>query len=198
MLDNLSQPVAFATVPLGHPETPNSPSLPDKKDDLRRDGSLSSDTDLDEPIFSKFTRRIGMSREGSKSGHSGRSSRNRPSNGKQPEYEIDGSLGEYDEDFLEEGYLSLCYTESNSSDFFFFVEGDDLSGSFCLIPSGPEPSSSTLRKENTSLKTELASMKSRLETAERILKLRKEQDLQLRDSIFMATREVHATNFFVF
>ena len=33
-------------------------------------------------------------------------------------------------------------------------------------------------------------MKGRLEAAERILKLRKEQDLQLRDSIFMATREV--------
>ena len=70
------------------------------------------------------------------------------------------------------------------------LQGDDLSGSFCLIPSGPEPSSSTLKKENTSLKTELASMKSRLEATERILKHRKEQDLQLRDSIFMATREV--------
>jgi len=32
-------------------------------------------------------------------------------------------------------------------------------------------------------------MKGRLEATERILKLRKEQDLQLRDSIFMATRE---------
>lgn len=102
MLDNLSQPVAFATAPLGHPEVPISPSLPDKTDDLRRDGSLSSDTDLDEPIFSKFTRRIGISREGSKSG---RSSRSHPSNGKQPEYEIDGSLETYDDDLLEEGYL---------------------------------------------------------------------------------------------
>ena len=71
-----------------------------------------------------------------------------------------------------------------------FLQGDDLSGSFCLIPSGPEPSSSTLKKENISLKTELASMKSRLETTERMLRLRKEQDLHLRDSIFMATREV--------
>jgi hypothetical protein len=33
-------------------------------------------------------------------------------------------------------------------------------------------------------------MKTRLDATERILKLRKEQDLQLRDSIFMATREV--------
>lgn len=94
MLENLSQPVAFATVPLGHPETPTSLS-PDTIDDLRPDGSLSSDTDLDEPIFSKFTRRIGMSREASKTGRYG-------PNGKQPEH---ASLTQYDEDFLEEGYF---------------------------------------------------------------------------------------------
>jgi len=105
MLDNLSQPVAFATVPLGHPETPIPPALPDKPDDLRRDGSLSSDTDVDEPIFSKFTRRIGMSREGSKIGRSGQNSRNFTSNGKQPE--IDGRLEEYDDEFFEEGYFFL-------------------------------------------------------------------------------------------
>ena len=33
-------------------------------------------------------------------------------------------------------------------------------------------------------------MKARLDATERMLKHRKEQDLQLRDSIFMATREV--------
>lgn len=121
MLDNLSQPVAFATVPLGHPEIPISPSSTDKSDDIRRDGSLSSDTDLDEPIFSKFTRRIGMSREGSKSGRSDLSSRKLPSNGKQPEHGIDGSFEEYNEDFLEEGYsFSRVVLESSSSDPFSF------------------------------------------------------------------------------
>ena len=119
MLDNLSQPVAFATVPLGHPEIPIPPSSPDKTDDIRRDGSLSSDTDLDEPIFSKFTRRIGMSREGSKSDRSGWSSRKLPSNGKQPEHDIDGSLD--NEDFLEEGYsFSYVVLESSSPDLFSF------------------------------------------------------------------------------
>ena len=39
-------------------------------------------------------------------------------------------------------------------------------------------------------------MKSRLDATERILKLRKEQDLQLRDSIFMATREVRDYRFY--
>lgn len=59
-----------------------------------------------------------------------------------------------------------------------------------MIPAGPETSPAVLKKENETLKAEVASMKSRLEATERVLKLRKEQDLQLRDSIVMATREV--------
>ncbi|KAF8969806.1 hypothetical protein BDZ97DRAFT_1792699 [Flammula alnicola] len=167
MLDNLSQPVAFATVPLGNPESPNAAASDAKVEEARRDGALSSDTDVDEPIFSKFTRKIGMSREGSKSGRSGRSNRHPAEGSKQPSYDND-SDGDF-EDFLE--------------------EGDDLSGSFFLIPSGSETSPAVLKKENEALKAEVSSTKSRLETAERILKLRKEQDMHLRDSIFMATRE---------
>lgn len=63
MLDNLSQPVAFATVPLGMESSSGTktPPLP------RRDASLSSDTDsAEEPMLSRFTRRIGMSRDGKK------------------------------------------------------------------------------------------------------------------------------------
>ena len=59
-----------------------------------------------------------------------------------------------------------------------------------MIPAGPETSPAVLKKENETLKAEVVSMKSRLEATERVLKLRKEQDLQLRDSIVMATREV--------
>ncbi|KAF8874631.1 hypothetical protein CPB84DRAFT_1966929 [Gymnopilus junonius] len=162
MLDNLSQPVAFATVPLGNPET-NSPTSDPSAQDSRRDGNLSSDTDIDEPIFSKFTRKIGMIREGSQS----RSKKNDESSASS------SRTSSYDEEDFED----------------FLEEGDDLSGSFFLIPSGAEPSPAVLKKENESLKTEINLMKSRLEAAERVLKLRKEQDLQLRDSIFMATRE---------
>jgi len=100
MLDNLSQPVAFATVPLGNPEAPNESQTDVKSEELRRDGALSSDTDVDEPIFSKFTRKIGISREGSKSGRSDRSSRNLVSNSVHPSY--DSNDGDF-EDFLEEG-----------------------------------------------------------------------------------------------
>lgn len=70
------------------------------------------------------------------------------------------------------------------------ILGDDLSGSFFLIPSGPEASPAVLKKENDRLKAEVSAMKARLEGAEQILRLRKEQDMQLRDSIFMATKEV--------
>lgn len=108
MLDNLSQPVAFATVPLGNPEAPNELQMDVKPEEIRRDGALSSDTDVDEPIFSKFTRKIGMSREGSKSGRSGRSSRNLVGISVQPSY--DDNDGDF-EDFLEEGMsipMSFC------------------------------------------------------------------------------------------
>lgn len=68
--------------------------------------------------------------------------------------------------------------------------GDELSESFYLIPSGKEPSSEDLKQRNAALKLEIEAMQKRLDTTERILQLRKEQDLQLRDSIFQATREV--------
>ncbi|CAK5277774.1 unnamed protein product [Mycena citricolor] len=62
MLDNLSQPVAFATAPLGHVESVSSSSKRTKlASHLPREGSLSSDTDLEEPIVSRFARRLGIS-----------------------------------------------------------------------------------------------------------------------------------------
>ncbi|KAF9036744.1 hypothetical protein BJ165DRAFT_1559775, partial [Panaeolus papilionaceus] len=164
MLDNLSQPVAFATVPIGNPESSNTPTPDDQRkhrkqnkssNEGKRDGSMSSDTDADEPIFSRFTRRIGISREGSRAG---------AGPGMQEDFEDDD-----DADFLE--------------------DDDDLSGSFCLIPTGDEPTPAVLKKDNTSLKNEVAALKAQLEAQDQLLKKRKEQDTQLRDSIFLATRE---------
>ncbi|RDB24119.1 hypothetical protein Hypma_008789 [Hypsizygus marmoreus] len=156
MLDNLSQPVAFATVPLGNGEPSSrtrTPPIP------RRDSSLSSDTDsADEPMLSRFTRRIGIGREGK---HSARGSG------------LSHVTPIPDEDF-DEG---------------MFDEGDDLTESFLVIPSGNEPSPATLKKENATLKLEADSLKKRLEATERVLQLRKEQDLQLRESIVQATKE---------
>ena len=99
MLDNLSQPVAFATVPLNGPEIPAADTLDGQ---TRPEEILSSDTDPDEPIFSKFTRKIGMGREG---GRSGRAGWNRaiPESSQQPTYNQDEDSDF--EDFLEEGVL---------------------------------------------------------------------------------------------
>ncbi|KAG1756287.1 uncharacterized protein EDB91DRAFT_4955 [Suillus paluster] len=53
MLDNLSQPVAFATAPLGT-------EPPSGKKTSRRDGSSSSATDIEQPHTSKFLTRLGL------------------------------------------------------------------------------------------------------------------------------------------
>jgi hypothetical protein len=72
---------------------------------------------------------------------------------------------------------------------------DDLAESFCVIPSSSSESkqpaaSHALQKENETLKAELESTKKRLAAQEHAMKLRMEQDKELRDSIVMAKREV--------
>ena len=61
MLENLSQPVAFATAPLAVGEL-----QPTSAEALQRNGSVSSDTDLEEPMVRRITRRIGIGRDNSK------------------------------------------------------------------------------------------------------------------------------------
>jgi hypothetical protein len=48
-----------------------------------------------------------------------------------------------------------------------------------------------MRKDNAMLKADVEALQKRLAAAERALQLRKDQDQHLRDSIFMARREVH-------
>ena len=67
---------------------------------------------------------------------------------------------------------------------------DDMADSFCLIPSKAEPSISSLKKENLTLKADLEEAQKQLALAERTLKQKKEQDLHLRDSIMLARKEV--------
>ncbi|KAF5391322.1 hypothetical protein D9757_002067 [Collybiopsis confluens] len=153
MLDNLSQPVAFATVPLG---VDSSIGTSSPKRNPRKDMSHSSDTDPEEPIVSRLTRKFGM-----RSAKQGRSPPLSSDSSKDFEHDLD------DDDF--------------------FDEGDDLSGSFYVIPS--ESSMTALKKENTTLKSVIDSIKKRLETTERVLQMRKEQDMQLRDSIVQASKE---------
>lgn len=75
MLDNLSQPVAFATIPLSQDPAEDSPNPVDRPtSEIRSDsGNVSSDTDLEEPILSKFSRKIGLGRKlGDRSQRTGR------------------------------------------------------------------------------------------------------------------------------
>lgn len=104
MLDNLSQPVAFATAPLGKPDAvlPSGTKTPPVSPHKRRDGNMSSDTDPDEPIFSRFTRRIGISRDGS-SGQLGNASSTSSSKLKT------SSQDAFDDDMFEDGgYFTPC------------------------------------------------------------------------------------------
>lgn len=78
MLDTLSSPVAFATAPIGNPETadnqnssPNGSAgnlnsrIPSASGSLiKKDPSFgNSDTEVDEPILARLGRRIGKARE---------------------------------------------------------------------------------------------------------------------------------------
>ncbi|KAH9998973.1 hypothetical protein BJV77DRAFT_978295 [Russula vinacea] len=78
------------------------------------------------------------------------------------------------------------------SEFDEIAEEDyDSSDSFYFIPSKSEPSQPALKEENNILRSELEGMQKRLENAERMLKLRQEQDQQLRENIAVARREAH-------
>ena len=176
MLDNLSQPVAFATAPLAADDFPPAPLAA-----LQRNGSLSSDTDIEEPMVRRITRKIGMGKDAAKV-----KSPSGPSTSKPPAVEE-----EFDDDAFDEGTsiaLSGCISCECSTA--RALLGDELSESFFLIPARPETTVSVLKKENASLKAEVDAMQKQLAAADRILQLRKDQDQQLRDSIFMARREV--------
>ncbi|KIY67716.1 hypothetical protein CYLTODRAFT_431207 [Cylindrobasidium torrendii FP15055 ss-10] len=143
--DQHSEAVAFASAPLAH--DPAGTATPPQHRSSRRDGSLSSDTDLDEPMVSRFTKRFGLSS-------------NKPTRRQQ--------------------YPPLSAEQQKEVD---DLAGDELSESFFVIPE-PEPS------PYDALKLENESLRRRLEQMEKILKVRNEQDLQLRDSVYQATREI--------
>ena len=95
MLENISQPVAFATVPLGDPALCNNQSQ--TASSSQRDPSFCSDTDPDEPVLTRLTRRIGIGRDVTKTAreHTPDSS----------SYKGDEDL---DEDVFNEGVSHLC------------------------------------------------------------------------------------------
>ncbi|PCH38330.1 hypothetical protein WOLCODRAFT_136176 [Wolfiporia cocos MD-104 SS10] len=178
MLDYLSQPVAFATAPLA----PSSLS----SNAQRRDPSSSSDTDFEDPISRGLSRGIGMVRaarsrmltraDSTATGTDGEGGRVAGSNTFPPRPQFSFSPDSHD-DWFEEVRAD---------------DDDDLADSFCLVSSKNNPSPlATLQNDNDALKAELEETRRQLASVEGMLKMRQEQDQQLRDSILLARKEAH-------
>ncbi|GBE82488.1 hypothetical protein SCP_0408720 [Sparassis crispa] len=175
MLDYLSQPVAFATAPLA------PPSASAHRRHGGRDPSSSSDTDVEDPISKRLSRGIGLvkaARSKILSRHDSSATASDSEGGRaagpstfapkpQPDYRDD-----WDDDVD--------------------ADEDDMADSFCLIPSKSNTAATiVLKNENAALKVELEETRTQVASMEGILKMRQEQDQQLRDSIILARKEAH-------
>ncbi|KAG7092270.1 hypothetical protein E1B28_008632 [Marasmius oreades] len=168
MLENLSQPVAFATAPLG---TSSEPSRPEE-----HHSSDTDYTDAEERLSSRLSRKLKL---GGKSVKSQLTAGGRGS----PAIETSTQEGDFDDDFSDEGAYHYPHCDLKTYPF----SGDDLSESFLVIPS--EATMRALKQENIALKGQVGLLQHRLEATERVLRLRKEQDHYLRDSILQASKE---------
>ncbi|TBU32265.1 hypothetical protein BD311DRAFT_862659 [Dichomitus squalens] len=174
MLEYLSRPVAFATAPLA-PQESNLNS--------NRNGSWSSDTDLEDPISKKISRGISLV----KAAHSRMLTRyDSPATGSDTEAAPGPSV------FPPPPQPSHAFDiRDDWDDDVRAFEDDDMADSFCLVPSKSEPGVASLKEENASLKAELEKQRQQLVNMEAALKARQEQDQQLRDSIMLARKEAH-------
>ncbi|KAI0646847.1 hypothetical protein C8Q79DRAFT_956667 [Trametes meyenii] len=195
MLEYLSRPVAFATAPLAPEQPPQPASSPDSRRGVKsREGSSTSDSDFEDPISRKISKGISLvkaahSRMLTKydsvygvgaSGHSSPASEGEGVNragsstfppAPQPSHAID-LKDDWDDDIRA-------------------FEDDDMADSFCLIPSKSDPSMASLKEENAVLRAELEKQRQQFANMELALKMRQEQDQQLRDSIMLARKEAH-------
>ncbi|KAI0957112.1 hypothetical protein AcW1_005608 [Taiwanofungus camphoratus] len=172
MLDYLSQPVAFATAPLAPPNASPTQSR-------RRDGSSSSDTDIEDPISRRLSRGIGLV----KAARSRMLTRN-SSSGTVSDSDSGRAAGP-------STFPPRSPPPIDDWDEEFHADDDDMADSFCLIPSKSESPLNAFQRENTSLRAEIDVLQKQLASAEGMLKMRQEQDQQLRDSILLARKEAH-------
>jgi len=166
-LDHVAQPLAFATASLGLADSPQRES--------GRNGSYSSDTDTDGSARPRRALLLG-----------GRMKAQSP-DGSSPTAH-DHAHGQ---DAAKSSRLGQSVIDLRNEFDEIAEEDYDSSDSFCFIPSKSEPSPSALKEENKTLRSELEGTQKRLESAERMLKLRQEQDQQLRENIAVARREAH-------
>lgn len=146
LLENISQPVAFASAPIRYPPTP------------RKETGSAMESEADRGIASRlsgFSKRL-----------------------------VDTSFQ------IATGTHRSQVTSGNAQDDLDEVladDDDDLAESFFVIPSGDEKQ--RLKKENTSLKAEVSTLRSQLSEMNTVLKMRQDKDNALRDNILHARRE---------
>lgn len=160
LLENISQPVAFASAPLGYPP--------------RRDAGSSSDTDIEDGLTTRLSKRIGLTK---------RTSDNLFMTAREDSFTKNNLRQEFDEVLAD--------------------EDDELAESFCVIPSGEEPAklskeNAALKSEISGLREQLASVEAALKARQEqdlvlrgnILSARKEAQRVMTASTMGQSRQV--------
>ena len=164
LLENISQPVAFASAPIRYPPTP------------RKETGLGVEPEADRGIASRLS---GFSKRLVDTSY-------QIATGTQRAQVTPNSMQDDLDEVLTDDGLSFICVVSASSDMEF--SDSDMAESFFVIPSGDEKNK--LKKENATLKTELSTLQNQLSEMKVILKMRQDKDNALRDNILHARREV--------
>lgn len=167
LLENISQPVAFASAPVRYPPTP------------RKETGSGVEPETDRGIASRL------------SGFSKRlvdTSYQIATGAQRAQVTSNSMQDDLDEVLVDDGLSPICVV-SVSSD--MESSDDDLAESFFVIPSGDEKNK--LRKENAALKAEISTLQNQLGEVKVILKMRQDKDNALRDNILHARREVRSS-----
>jgi len=166
LLENISQPVAFASAPIRYPPTP------------RKETGSGVEPEVDRGIASRL------------SGFSKRlvdTSYQIATGTQRAQVTSNDMQDDLDEVLVDDGLSPICavsvLSDMESSD-------DDMTESFFVIPSGDEKNK--LRKENAALKAEISTLQNQLGEVNVILKMRQDKDNALRDNILHARREVRS------
>jgi len=155
LLENISQPVAFASAPLGYQT--NSPYP-------RRDTGSSSDTDIDDGLATRLSKKIGLTR-------------------RTPDTSFSAAR---EGSFTRKSQATVSNLQQDLDEV-FANEDDDLAESFFLIPSDDE--TTIIKRDNLALKARVAELEEQLRVADSTLKARQEQDQVLRGNVLAARRE---------
>lgn len=164
LLENISQPVAFASAPIRYPPIP------------RKEIGSGVELEADRGIASRLS---GFSKRLVDTSY-------QIATGTQRAQATSNSLQDDLDEVLADDGLSPIRVVCTSSDLEF--SDDDLAESFFVIPSGDEKNK--LRKENATLKAEISTLQNQLSEMKVVLKMRQDKDNALRDNILHARREV--------